>query len=76
VRRWRALKVAGPAHVGVGADLDGGGGVTGMEDVAEIPKITERLLAEGYSKADLENIWSGNVLRAVEQLAAAKPSAP
>jgi membrane dipeptidase len=74
-----ALKVAGPAHVGVGADWDGGGGVTGMEDVAEIPKITERLLAAGYSKADLENIWSGNVLRvlrAVEQLAAAKPSAP
>jgi membrane dipeptidase len=74
-----ALKVVGPEHVGVGADWDGGGGVTGMEDVADIPKISERLLAAGYSRADLEHIWSGNVLRvlrAVEQLAAAQPSAP
>ena len=40
-----ALDLVGPDHVGVGADWDGGGGVTGMEDVAAIPKITERLLA-------------------------------
>jgi membrane dipeptidase len=73
-----ALKVVGPEHVGIGADWDGGGGVTGMEDVADIPKITERLLAAGYTQADLANIWSGNVLRvlrAVEQLAQ-KPAAP
>jgi membrane dipeptidase len=73
-----ALKVAGPEHVGIGADWDGGGGVTGMEDVADIPKITERLVAAGYSKTDLANIWSGNVLRvlrAVEQLAE-KPGTP
>jgi membrane dipeptidase len=58
-----ALEVVGPDHVGIGADWDGGGGVTGMEDVASIPKITERLLAAGYSEADLAKIWSGNVLR-------------
>jgi len=50
-------------HVGIGADWDGGGGVSGMEDVSAIPQISERLLAAGYSKADLSNIWSGNVLR-------------
>jgi membrane dipeptidase len=67
-----ALEVAGAEHVGIGADWDGGGGVTGMEDVSAIPKITHRLLEAGYSRADLANIWSGNalrVLRAAEQYA-------
>jgi membrane dipeptidase len=70
-----ALKVAGPEHVGIGADWDGGGGVTGMEDVSDLPKISERLSAAGYSKADLSNIWSGNVLRLLRsvELQAAKP---
>jgi membrane dipeptidase len=58
-----ALKLLGPDHVGVGADWDGGGGVSGMEDVSAIPRITERLLAEGYDEAALAKIWSGNVLR-------------
>ncbi|MDB4974222.1 MAG: peptidase [Myxococcaceae bacterium] len=58
-----ALQTVGPQHVGIGADWDGGGGVTGMEDVAGIPRITERLLAEGYREADLADLWSGNVLR-------------
>lgn len=58
-----ALKLVGPDHVGVGADWDGGGGVTGMEDAAAIPRITERLLAEGYGEPALQKFWSGNVLR-------------
>jgi membrane dipeptidase len=71
-----ALKLVGPEHVGIGADWDGGGGVTGMEDVSALPKITERLLAAGYSRDDLSKIWSGNVLRvlrAAEQFAHADP---
>jgi membrane dipeptidase len=67
-----ALKLVGPDHVGIGADWDGGGGVLGMEDVAAFPKITERLLAEGYTETDLAKIWSGNVLRV---LAAAEAEA-
>ena len=58
-----ALKVVGPDHVGVGADWDGGGGVVGMEDVVDLPKITAALLKAGYSEADIQKIWSGNVLR-------------
>ena len=68
-----ALKVVGPEHVGIGADWDGGGGVEGMEDVAALPKITERLLKEGYTERDLQKIWGGNilrVLRAAEDFAA------
>lgn len=59
------LKIAGPKGVCVGADWDGGGGVEGLEDVADLPKITARLKAEGYSDADIQSIWSGNVLRLV-----------
>lgn len=65
------LKVAGPAHVCMGADWDGGGGVRGFEDITALPKVTERLLAAGYSEADLANIWSGNVLRILRAAEAA-----
>jgi len=58
-----ALDLVGPDHVGVGPDWDGGGGVTGMEDVSALPRITERLLKLGYSEAQLGQFWSGNVLR-------------
>lgn len=57
------LNLIGPDHVGVGADWDGGGGVHGMEDITQFPKVTERLLAEGYSEEDLAKIWGGNLTR-------------
>jgi membrane dipeptidase len=65
-----ALKLAGVDHVGIGLDWDGGGGVTGMEDVADIPEISRRLLAAGYSETDLAKIWGGNVLRVMRQVEA------
>ncbi len=65
------LKVAGPAHVGFGADWDGGGGVLGLEDVSLLPKITARLLQEGYTEQQIEDIWSGNLLRVIRQAQAA-----
>jgi membrane dipeptidase len=61
------LKLVGPEHVGIGADWDGGGGVVGFEDIADLPKVTARLKAAGYSDADLAHIWGGNVLRVVRQ---------
>ncbi|HJW41350.1 MAG TPA: dipeptidase [Rhizomicrobium sp.] len=71
-----ALKLVGPAHVGVGADWDGGGGVTGMEDCASNWKITARLLKEGYREDDLEKIWSGNVLRLLKTVGDARTQPP
>ena len=62
-----AIKVMGVDHVGLGADWDGGGGVDGMEDVSQLPKITARLRKHGYSDSDIEKIWSGNVLRLLKQ---------
>ena len=66
-----ALKVAGVDHVGIGMDFDGGGGVTGLEDATKYPRVTERLLKEGYSQQDLQKIWSGNVLRVMRAAEAA-----
>ena len=31
-----------------------------------MPKVTARLLKEGYSEADLQKMWSGNVLRVLK----------
>jgi membrane dipeptidase len=60
------LKVAGPDHVGIGADWDGGGGVAGLEDVSALPAITERLRQAGYTDHDIRNIWGGNLLRVLQ----------
>lgn len=62
-----ALKIAGADHVGIGADWDGGGGVEGMNDVAALPRITQSLLKAGYSEADIEKIWGGNILRVLRE---------
>jgi membrane dipeptidase len=61
------IRVAGVEHAGIGIDFDGGGGVQGFEDASDYPKITARLLAEGYSRQDLQKIWSGNVLRLLRE---------
>jgi membrane dipeptidase len=70
-----ALRVVGVDHVGIGADMDGGGGVSGMEDVAAYPRITDALLQAGYSRADLQKIWGGNILRVLRQVELYRDSA-
>lgn len=65
------LELVGPDHVGIGADWDGGGGVTDMMDVSELPKITEALLEAGYTREDLEKIWGGNLMRVMREVEAA-----
>ena len=59
----RAIEVGGVDHICFGADWDGGGGLPGFEDISALPKVTERLKAAGYSDADIEKMWSGNILR-------------
>ncbi len=59
----RAIEVGGVDHICFGADWDGGGGLPGIEDISALPKVTERLQAAGYSDADIEKMWSGNILR-------------
>jgi len=61
-----AISVVGVEHVGIGLDFDGGGGVRGLEDASDYPRITARLMKAGYSREDLQKIWSGNVLRVLK----------
>jgi membrane dipeptidase len=62
-----AIKVMGVDHVGLGGDWDGSGGLNDMKDISGLPVITARLRQAGYSEADIEKIWSGNVLRLLRQ---------
>jgi membrane dipeptidase len=43
----------------------------GMEDVSNIPQITNALLAKGYSPADVRKILGGNTLRLMQDVEAA-----
>jgi membrane dipeptidase len=63
-----AIAVAGVDHVGVSGDFDGGGGIEGLNEVSDYPKITERLLAAGFTKADIAKIWGGNALRVLREV--------
>lgn len=62
------VQVAGIDYVGIGTDFDGGGGVEGCMTVAEMKNITIELLKRGYSHADIEKIWGGNVMRVFREV--------
>jgi membrane dipeptidase len=66
-----AVKLAGADHVGLGSDFDGADMPYGMEDVSDIPQITNALLAKGYSPADVRKILGGNTLRLMQDVEAA-----
>jgi membrane dipeptidase len=56
-------QVAGIDHVGIAADFDGGGGVTGWMDASQTGNVTAGLRARGFCEADIAKIWGGNLLR-------------
>jgi membrane dipeptidase len=63
-------KVGGVDHVGLGSDFDGVSGQLpeGMDSPADFPKITEALLARGYSAEDCRKILGGNLLRVFREV--------
>lgn len=62
------VQVIGIDYVGIGTDFDGGGGVYGCRTAAEMKNITIELLRRGYSKAEIEKIWGGNVMRVFREV--------
>jgi membrane dipeptidase len=67
-----AADVMGSDHVGIGFDLDGGGGAfEGLRDVADYPNVTAALLARGWTEARLEKLWGLNSLRLMRAVEAA-----
>ena len=75
----RAIRVAGPDHVGIGADWDGVISMPrGMEDVSKLPALTRGLLTRGHSPETVRKVLGENLLRVmaeVEAVAAAPTGA-
>jgi membrane dipeptidase len=57
------VDVAGIDHVGLASDFDGGGGITGWLDATQTGNVTAGLRKRGFTQAQIEKIWSGNLLR-------------
>jgi membrane dipeptidase len=61
-------RVAGVDHVGLGSDFDG---ITatpeGIDSVADLPRITEALVARGYTREQILKILGGNFMRVFKE---------
>jgi membrane dipeptidase len=68
------VNLVGMDHVGFGSDFDGGAGLEDCYDVTGLPGITFELLRRGYSRAELDQFWSGNFLRVMKEVEAAASS--
>jgi membrane dipeptidase len=66
------VKVAGIDHVGIGTDFDGVDGQLpeGINSAADLPKVTEALMARGYSAEDCRKILGENFLRVFKEVEA------
>ena len=54
-------------HVGISSDFDGGGGVEGWNDASETLNVTIELVRRGYTEEEIDQLWSGNLLRALDE---------
>jgi membrane dipeptidase len=61
------VKKIGIDHVGISSDFDGGGGVDGWNDASETFNVTLELVRRGYTEQQIGRIWSGNLLRVMEE---------
>lgn len=62
------VSLIGINHVGISSDFDGGGGIDGWEDASETFNVTLELVKRGYSEVEIEKIWSGNLLRVLDEV--------
>jgi microsomal dipeptidase-like Zn-dependent dipeptidase len=62
------VKKLGIDHVGISSDFDGGGGVDGWSNAEETFNVTLELVRRGYSEADIAKLWSGNLLRVMDEV--------
>ncbi|HUF51090.1 MAG TPA: dipeptidase [Longimicrobiales bacterium] len=63
-----AVRLIGIDHVGISSDFDGGGGVDGWNNALETVNVTIELVRRGYTEAQIAKLWSGNLLRVMEQV--------
>lgn len=60
----------GLKHVGISSDFDGGGGVYGWNDASETFSVTLELVKRGYTEDEIGLLWSGNLLRVLDEVQA------
>jgi membrane dipeptidase len=63
-----AVKLIGLDHVGITSDFDGGGGITGWNDASETFNVTLELVRRGYTEEQIGKLWSGNLLRVMDEV--------
>jgi microsomal dipeptidase-like Zn-dependent dipeptidase len=64
------VKKIGLDHVGISSDFDGGGGVDGWSDASETFNVTLELVRRGYTEEQISQLWSGNLLRVLDEVQA------
>ena len=62
------VDLVGIDYVGISSDFGGGGGIEGWSDASQTFNITNSLLLRGYSKDEVNKIWSENFLRVWENV--------
>lgn len=62
------VNLIGIDHVGISSDFDGGGGVEGWNDASETFNVTLELVRRGYTEEEIGKIWSGNLLRVLDEV--------
>jgi membrane dipeptidase len=61
------VNLIGVDHIGIGSDFDGiNSSPRELNDVTNMPLITEELLKRGYSKKDITKILGGNFVRVLK----------
>jgi membrane dipeptidase len=58
----------GIEHVGISSDFDGGGGIEGWSNASETKNVTIELVKRGYTEEEIALIWSGNLLRVLDEV--------
>ena len=64
------VNLIGLEHVGISSDFDGGGGVEGWDDASETFNVTLELVRRGYTEEQIAMLWSGNLLRVLDEVQA------
>jgi membrane dipeptidase len=62
------VKKIGIDHAGISSDFDGGGGIDGWNGAGETFNVTLELVRRGYTEAQIAKIWSGNLLRVMDEV--------
>ncbi len=62
------VDLIGLEHVGISSDFDGGGGISGWNNAAESFNVTIELVRRGYTEEQIGLLWSGNLLRVLDDV--------